>query len=137
MIGILRNLIEREFSNGVGARSISNRTVGLQFHWSIIKEFCGGRQYLSDERDSIIGFHCFDLDVHIHVACAKQELAGRCGDASNTSEHWLIEGIEYERSNDLSQSTDFRLLNRLEQVHTPLNGGSGWLKGRIHVQSCQ
>ena len=67
MIGIFRDLIERELTDDIRSGAVTDDSVGLQLHWSIIEEFGGTRQYLSNERNAVIRFHGFDLDIHIHI----------------------------------------------------------------------
>ena len=57
MIGILRDLVERELTDHVSSGPVTDDSVGLQLHWSIIEEFRSVRQYLSDKCYAVIGFH--------------------------------------------------------------------------------
>src|SRR5438067_10490436 len=61
MICIFRHFIERELTDHVRSGTVTDDTVGLQFHRGIIEEFGIARQDLSHKRDTIVGFHRFDL----------------------------------------------------------------------------
>src|SRR5437870_13891674 len=96
MIRIFRDLIERELTDHVRSGAVADDSVGLQLYWSIIEEFGGARQYLSNESDAIVRFHRFDLDIHIHITCAEQQLARWRSDTADTRHYGLIEGVEYK-----------------------------------------
>src|SRR5205814_2124267 len=100
MIGILRNLIEREFTDNVRLGAIAYDSVGLQFYWSIIEEFGTGRQDLANESDTVIGFHGLNLDVNIDFTGSKKQLTRRSADAADARKHGLIKCVENERCNE-------------------------------------
>ena len=68
MVRILRYLVERKLTDQIRSGPVTDDTVGLQLHWSIIKEFIFVRQHLSDKGNPVIGLHGLDLYVNIHVA---------------------------------------------------------------------
>ena len=72
MVSILRHLVERELTYQIRSGAVTDDTVGLQFHWSIIKEFGSVRQYLSYKSNAIISFHRLDLHINVHIASAEQ-----------------------------------------------------------------
>jgi hypothetical protein len=88
--------------------------VRLKLHWSIIEKLCRARQDLSDKRYAVIGFHRFDFNVDIDITGPEQQLTGRCSDATDTCQQGLIESVENEGCNDLTQATLFRLHHGLE-----------------------
>ena len=94
MIGVFRHFIERKLTNDICSSTIAHDSVGLQFHRSIIEEFGGARQYLSDESDAVVGFHGLDLYINIDVTGTEQKLAWGSSDAADTGQHRLIERIE-------------------------------------------
>src|SRR5262249_1445925 len=114
MISIFRNLVEREFSNHVCSGAISNDSVRLKLHRSIIEKLCRARQDLSDKCYAVIGFHRFDCDIDIDITRTEQQLTRRCSDAADACQQRLIEGVENESRNDLTHATLFRLHDGLE-----------------------
>ena len=131
MISILRHLVERELTDQIRSGSVTDDTVGLQLHWSIIEEFGGARQYLSNERNTIVRFHGFDLDIHIHITGAEQQLTRRRSHAADTRQHRLVKRVKNEGSNELTQASDLGLHHRLEQIDSPLDKVSGGFERRI------
>ena len=123
MISILRYLVERELTDQIRSGPVTDDTVGLQLYRSIIEEFGSARQYLSHQRNAIVRFHRFDFDIDVNITGPEQQLAGRCSDAADAGQHWLIEGIEYQRCDELAQTADnpLGLNNGLEQADAPLN----------------
>src|SRR5437867_9882009 len=104
MICILRDFVERELTDHICPGPITDDTVGLQLHWSIIEEFGGARQYLADERDAIIGLHRFNFHVHVDVTGPEQQLTGRRTDATNATQNQVIEGVEDRGRTDVSET---------------------------------
>ena len=122
MIRILRDFVERELTHHICSGPVTDDTVGLQLHWSIIEEFRGARQYLPYKSDAVIGLHRLDFHVNIDITSAKQQLPGRRPNTADASQNWLIIGVEHQRSDDLSKtSTRLRLYDRLEQTNSPLD----------------
>ena len=72
MISILRHLVERELTDQIRSGSVTDNTMGLQLYRSIIEEFGSARQYLSDQRNAIVRFHRFDLDIDVNIPGPKQ-----------------------------------------------------------------
>ena len=123
MISILRHLVERELTDQIRSGSVTDDTVGLQLYRSIIEEFGSARQYLSHQCNAVVGFHRLNFDIDVNIAVPEQQLSGRCSDAADAGQHWLIEGIEYQRCDELAQAADdsLRLRHRLEKIDPPLN----------------
>ena len=94
MIRILRNFIERELTNNVCFGAITDDSVGLQLHWSIIEEFGTAGQDLTDESNAIVGFHGFDFDIDIDFAGSEQQLAWRSSHATDPGKHRLFESVK-------------------------------------------
>src|SRR5205085_45275 len=110
------DLIERELTDDIRSGAVTDDSVGLQLHWSIIEEFGGTRQYLSNERNAVIRFHGFDLDIHIHIPSAEQQLTRRCSHAADTRLDRLVKCVKDEGSNELTHAPDRGLHHRLEQI---------------------
>ena len=129
MIGILRDFVERELTDHIGPGPVTDDTVGLQLHWSIIEEFCGARQYLTHKSDAVVGLHGFDLHIHIDITGPEQELPRGCPNSANARQKRLIVSVEYQRCDDLSEtSSRLRSYDRLEQINSPLEQLSGRFK---------
>ena len=84
MVCILGHLVERELTDDIRSGSVTDDSVRLQFHGSIIEEFCGARQDLTYQSNPVVGFHGFDLDVDIDIACTEQQLTRRNPNSTNT-----------------------------------------------------
>src|SRR5205823_7587639 len=120
---ILRHLVERELTHQIRSGAVADDAVGLQFHWSIIKEFGSVRQYLSYKSNAIISFHRLDLHINIDIAGTEQQLPGWCSNSAHSRQHGLIVGVEHQGRDELPQAADhsLRLHHRLEQIDAPLN----------------
>src|SRR5204863_10137475 len=94
MISILRHLVERELTDQIRSGSVTDDTVGLQLHWSIIKEFGSARQYLSYKGDAIVRFHRLDLHINVDIAGTEQQLSRGGSDAAHAGHHRLFIRIE-------------------------------------------
>ena len=114
MIRIFRNFVERELTDQVRSGTVTDDSVGLQLHWSIIEEFSGARQYLSNKSDPVISFHRFDLDIHIDTTSPEKKLTRRRSNAPDAGQHGLFKCIENERGDNLAEASNLRLHDRLE-----------------------
>ncbi len=104
MIRILRHFVKRELTDHIRPGAVADDTVGLQFHRSIIEEFGIIRQDLSYKGNAIVGFHRFDLHIHIHVSGAEQQLPRWSSDAAYAGHHRLIIGVEHQRCDKLPET---------------------------------
>src|SRR5438046_9668235 len=121
MIRILRHFVKRELTDHIRPGAVADDTVRLQFHRSIIEEFGIARQDLSDKCDAIVGFHRFDLHIHIHVTGAEQQLPRWSSDAAYAGHHRLIVGVEHQRCNYCTETrSTTEWLHRMEEMNAPL-----------------
>jgi hypothetical protein len=132
MIGIFRDFVERELTDHIGSGPVTDDSVGLQLHWSIIEEFSGARQHLPHQGYPIVGFHGLNFDIDIDITRPEQQLPGRRSDAANAGERGLVVSVKNQGCDDFSKgSLRFRLHHRLEQANAPLDHIGWGLKRRI------